>query len=271
MATFVHTPVYRLDPPNEPATEEDSGPRPTEDLGSDMSNTLPPTAPVPTPPPLSDTVPISDDIPMSDRIPPNPQRRNEPPALPNPRLSDVLHKDIPSAVLQRPRFSNNSLPEIHQYEQDMETDEIINENWHERKNWRYAGILAFMVVFADLAMIGTAFWLQQAMYAGAAIAGVGLVTFIGVLFATNRLSNAPDLDKGEFRKALTAAFVIVYFTLIGLSASNRFDPSANAFMMQLTDHFIWLIGMIVGAYFLSSGVRDWQSKVQNVLEEEVEG
>jgi hypothetical protein len=236
-----------MDPPvNGTTTEEENGPRPSEDLSNNAENTE-----------ETPTVPPQIPQPSMPQRPDAPPQMNPPRPLPQPRRVDVLN-DIPSSVLQQQSYVDMAAEDA---------PEAVVDTWHVRSNWRYAGTLAFLVVLSNVALIAGAFWLQTSMYVGGAIAGVGIITFFGTLFSTNRLSNSPDLDKGEFRKALTAAFVMVYFVLIGFSASNRFDPSTNAFMAQLLDHFIWLIGMIVGAYFISSNLRDWQSKAADVIQE----
>jgi len=83
-----------------------------------------------------------------------------------------------------------------------------------------------------------------------AIAGVGLLSFFSVIGLVNGATGDGSLNNGEIRKAITAAFITVYLTVVGLTFIKPYP-----FHMQ--DDFTKLVGAIVLFYFGSSSFRDY--------------
>ena len=82
--------------------------------------------------------------------------------------------------------------------------------------------MAIGISFLDVLMLflGTLNVFQIALSVGS----VGVITFLGILMLVNYLSNSPALDKGEMRKAITGAFIAVYFALVSLLTFTEFGP-----------------------------------------------
>ena len=86
-----------------------------------------------------------------------------------------------------------------------------------------------------------------------AIAGLGMVTFIGVLMLTNYLSESTAFDKGEMRKAITASVVVVFFALIALFSMPT-KPIKEEIAKQSLEHIAYLVGILIAFYFVSRSV-----------------
>jgi hypothetical protein len=116
----------------------------------------------------------------------------------------------------------------------------------------YMTSLGYAVVVAiDIALL--AFGLQYGQDAeAAAIAGVGLISFFSVIGLVNGATGDGSLNNGEIRKAITAAFITVYLTVVSLSIVKH-DP------FPLQNDFTMLVGSIVMFYFGSSTYRDYLS------------
>ena len=130
----------------------------------------------------------------------------------------------------------------------------------EKKNWwpkrqRKAYLVALAIVILDVLAValGT---IVEAVPMAFSIGCVGIVTFIGTLTLSNYLSDDPNLAKNEMRKAIAAAFTVVYLVFLGFVI---FDPSANAANQEATyntelaktivGHFTWIEGIVIGFYF----------------------
>jgi hypothetical protein len=106
-----------------------------------------------------------------------------------------------------------------------------------------------VVILADVSML--AIGLHYGPNATAiSIAGVGLVSFFGVIGLVNGSVGNGSLDNGEMRKAITAAFITVYLTVVGLTFVHPYP-------FGLQDDFTKLVGAIVLFYFGSSSFRDY--------------
>lgn len=110
--------------------------------------------------------------------------------------------------------------------------------------------LGYMVlVIIDLALLTLGIYLGERATA-VSTAGVGIVSFFGVIALVNGAAGTGALDNGEMRKAITAAFITVYLTFVGLTFVHPYP-----FSMQ--DDFSKLVGAIVLFYFGSSSFRDY--------------
>ena len=110
--------------------------------------------------------------------------------------------------------------------------------------------LGYMVlIIIDLVLLTLGLYLGERATA-VSMAGVGLVSFFGVIALVNGAAGTGALDSGEMRKAITAAFITVYLTFVGLTFVHQYP-----FGMQ--EDFTKLVGAIMLFYFGSSSFRDY--------------
>lgn len=296
MANFVHKPIYRLgnalaesmrdanqapqtlqtnipdvlkDLANDTSFLDEAGPRPNETLfepEQTVMMTPPPlpsaaSMPLPAPPiqvanpqaPVSydpsaypDAVNYGSGDPQ-DSSERDPQGTASPAVYPNPRTATVSY-GMPNHI--------NYLSERE------EVQERIDPNWLTKGNHKTAGLIGILTTLAILAIIGYAYVFPSFLSLGLAIAGSGIIAYFGTLSAANRLSNSSNLDRGEYRKAITTSFVVVYFILLAANAVTGLD-GVKLNLGNIIDNFTYLVGMIIGFYFTSSMVRDWKQGSSN--------
>ena len=134
----------------------------------------------------------------------------------------------------------------------------------EKKNWwpkrqRKAYLVALAIVILDVLAValGT---ILEAVPMAFSIGCVGIVTFIGTLTLSNYLSDVPNLAKNEMRKAIAAAFTVVYLVFLGFvifdpAASTAADGATRAVTYDtelaktIVGHFTWIEGIVIGFYF----------------------
>lgn len=85
-----------------------------------------------------------------------------------------------------------------------------------------------------------------------AIASTGVITFVGILSLANYVSIEPSISKEEMRDAITASIVVVYVIMIALEFSG--SGTIGDAPKEITDHFTWVVGIVVVFYFGSKGV-----------------
>ena len=83
---------------------------------------------------------------------------------------------------------------------------------------------------------------------------VGVIAFLGTLSMAHRNSTGP-YDSGEVRIAVTCAFMMVYFAILGifLFSVNEVGTFGQGLVTNLTS----LFGVVVGFYFASSAVVEY--------------
>ena len=83
---------------------------------------------------------------------------------------------------------------------------------------------------------------------------VGVIAFLGTLSMAHRNSEGP-YDSGEVRIAVTCAFMMVYFAILGifLFSINVVGEFGRGLVTNLTS----LFGVVVGFYFASSAVVEY--------------
>jgi hypothetical protein len=83
---------------------------------------------------------------------------------------------------------------------------------------------------------------------------VGVIAFLGTLSIAHRGSAGP-YDSGEVRIAVTCAFMMVYFAILGifLFSINQVGTFGQGLVNNLTS----LFGVVVGFYFASSAVVEY--------------
>jgi hypothetical protein len=83
---------------------------------------------------------------------------------------------------------------------------------------------------------------------------VGVIAFLGTLSMAHRDSTGP-YESGEVRIAVTCAFMMVYFAILGifLFSINEVGTFGQGLVTNLTS----LFGVVVGFYFASSAVVEY--------------
>lgn len=162
----------------------------------------------------------------------------------------------------------SSLPMNFNYLSEREeVQEAVDTRWNTSKNWWLSFWISIVWISAIAALLIYAYLNPSYLSLSLLIAGTGILSFFGTLYSTNLLSNSSDLDRGEYRKAITTSFIVLYFILI----ASRFAMGPEAMNLKveigtLTEHFTYLVGMIVGFYFTSSIVRDWRKTDPDVTD-----
>lgn len=117
-----------------------------------------------------------------------------------------------------------------------------------------AFIIAAIIIILDVVVLAL----------GAAIFGyffsvvaVCVITFFGTLMLTNYLSGV--LDQGEMRKSITAAILMIFFSLITLFTIKPIPIDIEIAKLVLS-HLAYLIGIVVISYFATGAVKDYISK-----------
>src|SRR5574342_960718 len=105
---------------------------------------------------------------------------------------------------------------------------------HEHEGWNKTTLIACLVCAADIVVLLTAIILDDVVWS---IAGIGLITFFGMLIISSyHTIHHPD-SKGAIRKALAGSLVAVYVVILSLSLSGRLYYTENAMVMILIENF----------------------------------
>ena len=87
------------------------------------------------------------------------------------------------------------------------------------------------------------------------VAGVGIVTFLGILAVANFFSQSLDLNRGEMRKALASAFTASFLTLVAVLAFTK-DIVPADLAQNLIEAFKWIIITIIAFYFGTRTIKE---------------
>jgi hypothetical protein len=82
-----------------------------------------------------------------------------------------------------------------------------------------------------------------------AVSGIGVITFLGILVLSHR-SGHPGFSTGEMRSAMAAAFMVVYFTMLGILMF--FYGKLPEMAPTLIKNFTYLVGVVIAFYFGST-------------------
>ncbi len=96
-----------------------------------------------------------------------------------------------------------------------------------------------------------------------ALAGVGIVTFLGVLALADYVSIEPSVSTGEMRSAIASSIVVLYLVVIALTFSGQV-PAETAIATTLINNFTWVVGIVVVFYFGSKGVLQYIELTKDV-------
>lgn len=95
------------------------------------------------------------------------------------------------------------------------------------------------------------------IFLGLSIAGVGIITFFGMLMiSSHHAIHQPD-STGTMRKAIAGSLIVVYVVVLGLSMSGSLDLSSNELTKSLLENFSFVIITIIGFYFGTKGVAEF--------------
>ncbi len=131
---------------------------------------------------------------------------------------------------------------------------LTTKDSHEHEGWKKTTIIACVVAAIDFAVISVGIFVNNVTLL---IAGVGLVTFFGMLIISSyHAIHQPD-SKGIMRKAIAGSLVAVYIVILALSLSGRLEDVQNQMVMTLIENFTWIIIAIVGFYFGTKGVTEF--------------
>jgi len=130
---------------------------------------------------------------------------------------------------------------------DENTGEII-----QCYNIRIATLGAIAIIAANIALL---YFFTSIGNLFAAIASIGIVTFIGVLALADYVSIEHSISTGEMRSAMTASITVVYLVIVALAFSGNQDESDTA--SKVIEHFTWVMGIVVIFYFGSKGVLQY--------------
>ncbi|MEN6328850.1 MAG: hypothetical protein ABFC91_00975, partial [Methanobacteriaceae archaeon] len=86
---------------------------------------------------------------------------------------------------------------------------------------------------------------------------LGLVTFFGMVVLVNYMSGTAPLNTGEVRKALTVAFIAVYFAMMPFLVFGGVKYLPGQPVAIMVESFTALMGIIIGFYFGTRAIEKY--------------
>lgn len=86
---------------------------------------------------------------------------------------------------------------------------------------------------------------------------LGIINFFGILVISNYMSNTNPFDTGEIRKALTGAFVVLYFVFVPLVTFENILPTSEIVTTIITA-FSTIVIVVIGFYFGTRGIEEFK-------------
>jgi len=119
-----------------------------------------------------------------------------------------------------------------------------------------AAITVFLNIF--IIYLGT----LKAFHLGWAIGCTGIITFFGTLILTSfiNFTSSEIINKACIRKAITAAFLAMYFVFVSLLCFEDTQITDVVIIQPVISHFTYLVGIVVIFYFASSSISDYLNK-----------
>jgi len=112
---------------------------------------------------------------------------------------------------------------------------LTKKDTHEHEGWTKTTIIAIVVAGIDFAVISVGILSNNAALS---IAGVGILTFFGMLIISSHYAiHRPD-SKGTMRKAIAGSLVAVYVVILALSLSGRLEDAQNQMIINLIENFL---------------------------------
>lgn len=128
---------------------------------------------------------------------------------------------------------------------------------HLHTDWIKTTIIAGIIAGLDIAVFVVGILLMDKIFLGLSIAGVGIITFFGMLMISSHYAiHQPD-STGTMRKAIAGSLIIVYVMVLGLSMSGSIDVLSNELTKPLLENFSFVIITIIGFYFGTKAVTEF--------------
>jgi len=128
------------------------------------------------------------------------------------------------------------------------------EHKHLHEGWIRTSIIACIV--AGLAIVS--FWYGSMIdNISWSIAGVGMITFFGMLAISSYHSLHNPNSTGTMRKAIASSMISVYVVVLSLLFSGNLPSLENEASMTLMENFSYVITTIIGFYFGSKGATEF--------------
>ena len=127
---------------------------------------------------------------------------------------------------------------------------MVTEAFEHR--WKAANWILLMVIFVDVSaiVIGVIFQmlLNDPLPLVAGLGVIVIVTILGTLMGFNRLSESPDLTKGEMRKSIAITIIILYLLVIILAITTQLSLENDQEKLVI-DNFSNVVIAVIIFYF----------------------
>lgn len=122
----------------------------------------------------------------------------------------------------------------------------------------HSGWIKTTIIACAVAILTVASFLIGMLYDNVSwsIAGVGIITFFGMLVISSyHTLHEPD-SKGTMRKAIAGSMISVY-VILALLFSDKLPTFENEAAMGMMQNFSYVIMTIIGFYFGTKGAKEF--------------
>jgi peptidoglycan/LPS O-acetylase OafA/YrhL len=130
----------------------------------------------------------------------------------------------------------------------------VKQDKHLHKGWIKTAILACIVAVLAIASFWYGVIINEISWS---IAGVGIITFFGMLAISSYHSLHQPNSTGTLRKAIAASMISVYIVVLSLLFSDNLPILENEASMTLMSNFSYVIMTIIAFYFGSKGATEF--------------
>jgi len=130
----------------------------------------------------------------------------------------------------------------------------VKQDKHLHKGWIKTAILACIVAVLAIASFWYGVIINEISWS---IAGVGIITFFGMLAISSYHSLHQPNSTGTLRKAIAASMISVYTVVLSLLFSDNLPTLENEASMTLMSNFSYVIMTIIAFYFGSKGATEF--------------
>jgi hypothetical protein len=128
-----------------------------------------------------------------------------------------------------------------------------------RRQWAVLTVGAVLIAGVDIALLVLAQVFNQFAWT---FAGIGVVTFIGMLATANYASETFELKGGEMRAAIAASTVIMYLVLVSFFTFSTGDVTPSSIPSTVIQHFTYVVEIVIIFYFGSKAVTESIKKLK---------
>ena len=128
------------------------------------------------------------------------------------------------------------------------------EDNHLHSGWKKTTIIACAVATLSIASFLFGMFYDNVSWS---IAGVGIITFFGMLVISSYHTIHQPNSKGTMRKAIAGSMISVYVIVLALLFSDKLPSIENEAAMVLMQNFSYVIMTIIGFYFGSKGAIEF--------------